>query len=118
MNLIRNSAMVLLDLQKAFDSMWHDGLLHKLHVMYFLEYLIKIIRCYLTSKAFYELWRATMQHPINIRILQDSILGSILFNIFINDIPRSTKTHLAIYADDTDIYLLLKSKFAHFALTC
>ena len=45
MNLNCSSAMVLLDLQKIFDSVWHD-LLYYTNYMYLPEYLTKIIKCF------------------------------------------------------------------------
>jgi len=38
--------MILLDLQKAFDSVWHQGLLYKLHLTGIPEDITKIIRSY------------------------------------------------------------------------
>jgi len=45
----RHAAMILLDLQKAFDSVWHQGLLYKLYLIGVPDNIIKILRSYLTD---------------------------------------------------------------------
>lgn len=52
MNKKRTSAMVLLNLKKAFDSVWHDGLVYKLSKINVPTFLIKIIRNYLGNRTF------------------------------------------------------------------
>jgi len=44
--------MILLDLQKAFDSVWHHGLLYKLHLIKIPDCIIRIVRSYLMDRFF------------------------------------------------------------------
>lgn len=58
----RNSAMVLLDLKKAFDSVWHGALLFKLDRIRLPMYLIKIIRSYLNDRILALGFKVRNQH--------------------------------------------------------
>ena len=102
-NTKKSTGMVLLDVEKAFDSVWHDGLIRKLDKLQFPKYLTKVIRSYLDDrKAFVSFHDATSE-PFNIPagVPQGSILAPFLFNVFINDIKKPQNCDLAIFADDT-----------------
>jgi len=43
-------------------------------------------------------------YSVDARVPQDSVLGPVLFNIFVNDIPKSRNSGLAVYVDDTAVY--------------
>jgi len=98
--------MILLDLQKAFDSIWHRGLLYKLHLIKIPDYIIRIMRSYLKDRKFIVSFNGakSTSYNANAGVPQGSVLGPVLFNIYINDIPKSRKTGLAVYADNTAIY--------------
>lgn len=98
--------MVLLDLNKAFDTVWHNGLLFKLHYNKFPDHILKIIDSFLNDRIF--LVKINKKHSwtksIQAGVPQGSVLGTILFNLYINDVPTNPKTQLAIFADDTAIF--------------
>ena len=102
----RITQLALLDLEKAFDSVWHDALILKLKRIHMPEGIIKLILNYLNDRCIYVAVNGANSSIKQLKagIPQGSILGPILFNIYINDIPTSNNTQLAIYADDTAIY--------------
>ena len=60
---------------------------------------------YLKNRKFYVSINRTKSTRKEIAgILQGSILGLLLFTLYINDLPQSTQTHTAVFADDTPIY--------------
>ena len=99
--------MVLIDLQKAFDTVDHEILLAKLgavgvdSVDWFKSYLFDRRQCCEVSGARSEFL------PISCGVPQGSILGPLLFLIYINDMSLSISCSLSLYADDSAIY------FAH-----
>jgi hypothetical protein len=100
------TAMALLDLAKAFDTVWHDGLLYKLINTNTPTYLTLILQSYLTDRHFVSAVRneQSAPRPIPMGVPQGSILGPVLFNLFTHDIPSFPNTQLALYADDAAIF--------------
>jgi endonuclease/exonuclease/phosphatase (EEP) superfamily protein YafD len=100
------TAMLLIDLQKAFDKVWHEGLISKFLDLKVPNYITSILYSYLANRSFYvniDEYKSGIK-PIKAGVPQGSLLGPVLFNIYINDIPHHERTKLAIYADDTAIY--------------
>jgi hypothetical protein len=94
---------LFLDLKKAFDVCSHEILLKKLKNMGVGGLEAKWFESYLEGrKQFVEVGAArSCIRSLNISVIQGSILGPILFNIFINDLPLATNLHVSLFADDT-----------------
>jgi hypothetical protein len=100
------SAMALLDVEKAFDNVWHDGLVFKLQRFGFPIFIVKIIQNYLSGRTFQVSLNGISSNIFNIGagVPQGSVLGPILFNIFTSDIPPLPGGGiLSLFADDTSI---------------
>ncbi|GBN31819.1 RNA-directed DNA polymerase from mobile element jockey [Araneus ventricosus] len=96
---------VFLDVQKAFDRVWLNGLIYKLITHNTPPPLIKLITSFLLNRKFSVRVNATLSklRQIQAGVPQGAKLSPALFSIFINDIPQKHNTTLCIYADDTAI---------------
>ena len=100
------TSMVLLDIEKAFDSVWIDGAIYKIIKTSPPKQLGRLMGSYLQNRQFRVKINNTLSKPkeTTAGVPQGSVLGPVVFNIFVNDIPKFAKTQLAVYADDTAIY--------------
>ena len=104
--------MIALDISKALDQVWHAGLLKKLGAHGVSGYVFDIIKSFLSGRSIRDILdgQKSSTHSVNSGVPQGSILGPILFLIFINDLPDDLLSDVAIYADDTSLYSCLDRK--------
>ena len=98
---------VFLDLSKAFDTIDHQILLHKLEFYGIRGTPLKWFKSYLSNWKQYVKYNNSdsLQQDITFGVPQGSILGPLLFIIYISDIPFCVKHCKTIqFADDTTIY--------------
>ena len=97
---------VLIDYSKAFDTINHEILVKKLINLNFSKSSIRIIMSYLTNRHQYTQVDdvVSCRLPIYFGVPQGSILGPVLFNIYVADLSSSIKSDSIQYADDTTIY--------------
>ena len=99
--------MLLMDLCKVFDTVSHNILLQKLYHYGIRGPAHKLIESYLTSrKQFVSIDNVnSFAQSINIGVPQGSILGPLLFLIYINHLPNAISSQPLLFADDTCIML-------------
>ena len=109
LNNINNNKLVgsvTLDFRKAFDVLSHDIILKKLALYGCDELTLSWFTSYLKNRFQLVQINGTKSESVNVKhgIPQGSILGPLLFIVFINDIIFQAKfSNLYIYADDTSI---------------
>jgi len=95
-----------LDFSKAFDSVPHEHLLIKLDCIGVRGAVLKWIRSFLTDRrqrVMLEGCTSTWA-PVTSGVPQGSILGPLLFLVYINDIDTQLNSHVKLFADDCAIY--------------
>lgn len=104
----RHVIMLALDIKQAFDKVRHDVLLALLVFHKFPNYLILMLRSYLSNRTFQVRVREHLSNTYCIfsGVPQGSKVGPFLFNIYLADIPQyAGKSNMSLYADDTAIYI-------------
>ena len=111
------SRVISLDISKAFDRVWHKGLLAKLPMFGLNHTLITCIFSFLSDRsiAIRVDGYLSKPHSINSGVPQGSVISPALFILFINDVLSSTSSSIFSIADDTYLSSSFSSSPQHFA---
>ena len=99
--------IVFFDLRKAFDRVWHKGLLAKLHAAGVHGPALEWFKSYLCGRQ----QRTRVAHavsavsPLGAGVPQGAILSPLLFIVYVNDIFESTSASVNLFADDTSSFV-------------
>ena len=99
----------LLKGSKAFDKVWHAGLIYKLHQNSICGDLINILNDFLTNRKQRVVLNGQCSSWVDIRagVPQGSILGPLLFLIYVNDLPNGLKSECKLFADKTSLFSVI-----------
>ena len=102
---------IFCDVSKAFDRVWHKGLLYKLSSVGIIGPLLRWFSNYLDNRqqrvvlpGVHSPWS-----PVRAGVPQGSILGPLLFLLYINDIVESINSSIRLFADDTSLYIIVEN---------
>ena len=105
------TGMILIDLQKAFDTIDHDVLLKQIPVVGSSNHAVD----WFQSKLSNQLFRVSLEKiyselsSITCGVPQGLLLGRLLFLLYVNDMPRAVKANLFSYADNSRLVFQGKS---------
>ena len=105
----KQTDLVLLDFSKAFDKVNHSKLLWKLHQYGIRGHALAWIRAFLGNRSQTVVLEGEESGsvPVTSGVPQGSVLGPILFLVYINDLPDELSSQVRLFADDTAVYLTI-----------
>ena len=104
--------MVFLDVSKAFDKVYHDGLLFKMKQLGICSLALNWFSSYLKDRKQRVIINSVTSEWVNVNagVPQGSILGPLLFLIFINNLVEDLETKPYLFADDTSLVECINKK--------
>ena len=99
---------IFCNISKAFDRVWHKVLLYKLQTV---GHFLQSFTDYLNNRKQRVVLPGVFSHWTHFKagVPQGSILGPLLFIIYINDIGRNINSSIRIFADDTSLYIIVEN---------
>ena len=100
---------IYLDMSKAFDKVWHEGLIFKLEQNGIDGKLLNLFKNYLSNRKQRVVLNGMESNWGDIRagIPQGFVLGPLLFLIYINDLEEGIESHVKFFADDTSLFSIV-----------
>ena len=101
---------IYLDMSKAFDKVWHEGLVFKLEQNGIDGKLLNLFKNYLSNRKQRVVLNGMESKWGEIRagVPQGSVLGPLLFLIYINDLEDGIKSNVKFFADDTSLFSIVQ----------
>ncbi|MES9881747.1 MAG: reverse transcriptase family protein [Sedimenticola sp.] len=101
--------VVFFDISKAFDRVWHKGLIHKLRNIGINGTVLSWLENYLSDRQQRVVINGQSSDWKNVTagVPQGSILGPLLFLIYINDIVNNIQSNIRLFADDTSLFIIV-----------
>ena len=99
-----------LDISKAFDKVWHEGLLFKLRRSGINGHLHSLICDFLSDRKQRVVLNGmeSSWQPIESGVPQGSVLGPLLFLLYINDLTENISSNMRLFADDSSLFLKVR----------
>ena len=106
------SRLICLDISRAFDRVWHKGLIAKLEAIGLKGVLLQWIEDYLSDRELKVTisGKTSGAKAINAGVPQGSILGPLLFIIYIDDLPEKLTNTAILYADDSSVMSIIRER--------
>ena len=100
---------VFCDISKAFDRVWHTGLLYKPRAAGVTGNVLQWFKNYLSDRKQRVVLPgiSSAWNFIKAGVPQGSILGPLLFLVYINDIVTDIGSNIRLFADDTSLYIVV-----------
>ena len=100
---------IFLDISKAFDKVWHEGLIFKLKQDGIYGNLLNLLCDFLRNRKKRVLLNGHVSNWSDVRagVPQGSILGPVLFLIYINDLLEELSSNAKLFADDTSLFSVI-----------
>jgi ribonuclease HI len=97
---------IFVDINKAFDMVWHDGLLSKIYNLGINGHMFTFIKTFLSNRTFQVNINGSLSESFCLEngTPQGSVISPILFALMINDIPFNHKVQYSLFADDLAIW--------------
>ena len=107
----KQTDLILLDFSKAFDKVNHPKLLYKLSTFGIIGNTLEWIEAFLTGRSQTVVLEgeSSKEVPVTSGVPQGSVLGPLLFLLYINDLMENIKSQVRLFADDTAVYLTVSS---------
>ena len=102
---------LFLDISKAFNRVWHEGLIYKIKSIDVTGLALELIQSFL-SHRFQRIvlnGQSSTLLPVTAGVPQGSILGPLLFLIYISDLSNNLSSTTKLYADDPSLFSVVNN---------